>query len=678
MLDTQFPHLLSPLDLGFTTLSNRVVMGSMHTGLEETEGSTEKLAAFYAARAKGGVGLIVTGGIAPNRAGWVAPFSARLTSEKQVKHHTPVTQAVHQAQGKIALQILHSGRYGYHPLAVGPSRIKSPISPFSPWSLTKRGVLSTIDDYVRCAELAKLAGYDGVEIMGSEGYLINQFLVKRTNHRKDEWGGDYAHRMRFAIEIVARTRKAVGEAFIIIYRLSMLDLIKDGSQWQEVVTLAKEIEKAGATIINTGIGWHEVRIPTIATKVPRAAFTWVTQKLKQEVNIPLITTNRINKPEVAEFVLAQKHADLVSLARPLLADPEFVKKTREGRTESINTCIACNQACLDYIFQKKRATCMVNPQACYETELIFQPTPFKKRIAIVGAGPAGLSCALYAAKRGFKVTLYEKQGYIGGQFNLAKKIPGKEEFYETLQYFEHELKTHDVNVMLDSKADAQMLIAKEYHHVILATGIVPRVPDIPGINHPKVASYIDVISGKKEVGKRVAIIGAGGIGFDVAEFLSHAPDCHPSLSIPDFLHYWGIDPSNEARGGVEGITPKDIISPRDIYLLQRKKEKLGQGLGKTTGWIHRTELKRKKIHMMSGVTYQKIDDEGLHIEVDGKPQVLEVDNVVICAGQLPLRDLWQPLKAAAINVSLIGGAELALELDATRAIRQGAELAAKL
>ncbi|MBN9288973.1 MAG: NADPH-dependent 2,4-dienoyl-CoA reductase [Gammaproteobacteria bacterium 39-13] len=677
MQQNPYPHLLSSLDLQFTTLKNRVVMGSMHTGLEETPGGFEKLAEFYATRARGGVGLIVTGGIAPNRAGWVAPFSARLTSAKHVKEHQVITQAVHQGSGKIVMQILHAGRYGYHPLAVAPSRIKSPISPFTPWRLTQRGINNTIDDYAHCAALAQEAGYDGVEIMGSEGYLINEFLASRTNHREDGWGGSYANRMRFPIEIVKRTRQAVGKNFIIIYRLSMLDLVKDGSQWQEIVQLAKAVESEGATIINTGIGWHEVRIPTIATKVPRAAFTWVTHKLRGEVKIPLMTSNRINKPEVAEDILSKQHADLVSMARPLLADPEFVNKAAEDKAQAINTCIACNQACLDYVFQKKLATCLVNPVACHETELKYFPAKSKKRIAVIGAGPAGLSFATQAAKRGHQITLFENQSEIGGQFNFAKKIPGKEEFYETLRYFNHALQLAGVEIKLNCHATVDMLNG-QFDHVVLATGIKPRVPNIPGIDHPKVLSYIDVISGNKNVGHRVAIVGAGGIGFDTAEFLSHHQHIHPSVNIEDFLHYWGIDPTNEARGGVAGVLPLEIISPREIFLLQRKKEKLGKNLGKTTGWIHRTELKRKKVHMISGVNYVKIDDVGLHIQKDDKPEVLAVDNIVICAGQLPLRELWEPLQQAGIAVSLIGGADKALELDATRAIRQGAELAAEI
>ncbi len=653
-------------------------MGSMHTGLEETEHGFEKMAAFYERRALGGVGLIVTGGIAPNIAGWVAPFSARMTSKKHANEHRVITQAVHGAHGKIAMQILHSGRYGYHPLAVAPSRIKSPISPFAPWRLSKRGIQNTIDDYVRAATLAKNAGYDGVEIMGSEGYLINEFLATRTNKRDDEWGKNYEDRMRFPVEIVKQTRAAVGKHFIIIYRLSMLDLVPDGSQWQEIVRLAKAVEDAGASIINSGIGWHEVRIPTIATKVPRRAFTWVTHKLRGEVSIPLITSNRINDPGVAELVIKEQHADLVSMARPLLADPDFANKAMKGEPQAINTCIACNQACLDYIFQKKRATCMVNPQACYETELKFKPAHVKKKLAVVGAGPAGMAFALEAAKCGHIVTIYDQHSEIGGQFNLAKKIPGKQEFNETLRYFKHQLQAHGVEMILNTQVTPETFKNKEFDQVILATGIKPRVPDLEGINHPKVVSYLDVITGNKVVGNKVAIMGAGGIGFDVAEFLSHHGTIHPSENIEDYLHYWGIDPNNEVRGGVAGITAMDITSPREIYLLQRKQEKMGKNLGKTTGWIHRTELKRKKVKMLEGVTYQKIDDAGLHIVKDGKPHILVVDNVVICAGQTPNRDLFSQLSTLGIPVTLIGGADVALELDAVRAIRQGAELAARI
>lgn len=674
MTQSTFAHLLSPLDLGFTQLKNRAVMGSMHTGLEEAKDGFVKMAEFYATRARGGVGLIITGGIAPNRAGWVAPFAARLTSASQVPQHRLITEAVHEAGGKIALQILHAGRYGYHPLAVAPSRIKAPINAFTPWTLSAKAIQRTIDDYANCALLAKEAGYDGVEIMGSEGYLINEFLVTHTNHRQDEWGGTFANRMRFAVDIVKKTRELVGEKSIIVYRLSMLDLIPDGSSREETALLAQAVEAAGATIINTGIGWHEVRIPTIAAKVPRAAFTWVTHQLRQVVQLPLMTSNRINNPYDAETVLARNDADLISMARPFLADPDFVKKTQDNDVAAINTCIACNQACLDYIFQKKRATCMVNPFAAYETELVAEPVKKAKKIAIVGAGPAGMACSLQAAWRGHHVTLFDQQSEIGGQFNLAKKVPGKQEFYETLRYFNHQLPKAGVNIQLNTAVDASLLLAGGFDHVVLATGITPRRLTIPGSEHPKVVSYIDVIQGKVIIGQRVAIIGAGGIGFDIAEFLAEGEGAHPSVEIKDYLAYWGIDPHNAVRGGVANIQPINMPSKREIYLLQRKNEKLGARLGKTTGWIHRTELKRKKVHMLAGVEYQKIDDIGLHIVAKGEPQTLAVDHIVICAGQLPLKTLQEPLTGK-IPVSVIGGADVALELDAVRAIRQGTELA---
>lgn len=676
-MTSTFAHLLSPLDLGFTQLKNRAVMGSMHTGLEEAKDGFAKMAEFYATRARGGVGLIITGGIAPNRAGWVAPFAARLTSTSQVPEHRLITDAVHDAGGKIALQILHAGRYGYHPLAVAPSRIKAPINVFTPWTLSAKAIQRTIDDYANCALLAKEAGYDGVEIMGSEGYLINEFLVTHTNHRQDEWGGTFANRMRFAVDIVKKTRELVGEKCIIVYRLSMLDLIPDGNLPEETAMLAQAIEAAGATIINTGIGWHEVRIPTIAAKVPRAAFTWVTHQLRQAVQLPLMTSNRINNPYDAETVLARNDADLVSMARPFLADPDFVKKTQDNEVDAINTCIACNQACLDYVFQKKRATCMVNPFAAYETELVAVPVSKVKKIAVVGAGPAGMACSLQAAWRGHQVTLFDQQSEMGGQFNLAKKIPGKQEFYETLRYFNYQINKAGVNLQLNTAVDVSLLLAGGFDHVVLATGITPRRLTIPGSEHPKVLSYIDVIQGKVTVGQRVAIIGAGGIGFDVAEFLAEGEGPHPSTEIKDYLAYWGIDPQNAVRGGVANIQPINIPSRREIYLLQRKNEKLGARLGKTTGWIHRTELKRKRVHMLAGVEYQKIDDDGLYIVANGKPQTLAVDHIVVCAGQLPLKTLQDPLDGK-IPVSVIGGADVALELDAVRAIRQGTEVALAL
>lgn len=676
-MSEKYPHLLSPLDLGFTKLKNRVLMGSMHTGLEETKNGFEKMAAYFAERAKGGVGLIVTGGIAPNMAGWVAPFSSQLSFPWQVRKHRLITEAVHSAGGKIALQILHTGRYAYHPLAVAPSAIKAPISPFKPRALTGWGVERTIKDFVNCARLAQKAGYDGVEIMGSEGYLINQFIVAKTNKRTDQWGGSYENRIRFAVEIVRRTREAVGKEFIIIFRLSMLDLVEGGSTWEEVVHLAKAIEAAGATLINTGIGWHEARVPTIATMVPRGAFTKITRKLKQEIKVPLITTNRINMPSIAEKILSEGDADMVSMARPFLADPEFVNKAAAGREEEINTCIACNQACLDHIFKQKTASCLVNPRACNETELNYHKTATQKKIAVVGAGPSGLAFATVAAERGHQVVVFDAQPEIGGQFNLAKQIPGKEEFHETLRYFKNKISQLQISLKLNHKVSAQELIAEKYDEIILATGIKPRTPSIEGIDHAKVISYVDLLSGKKHAGKTVAIIGAGGIGFDVAEFLSEK-DHSLSLDPKAFAAYWGIDLEVEARGGVTNV-PRHIHTPeRQIYLLQRSDKKMGDGLGKTTGWVHRAMLKDKKVQMMTGVQYVKIDDQGLHIVHHGKNQVLSVDSIILCAGQEPLRELQAELQQASQNVHLIGGADVAAELDAKRAIDQGSRLAARL
>lgn len=667
-----FPHLFQPLDLGFTTLRNRTLMGSMHLGLEEEKGGTEKLAAFYEERAAGGAGLIVTGGVSPNRQGWVFPFASRMTNKRHARHHSVITEAVHRHEGKICMQILHTGRYGYHPLSVAPSALKAPINPFKPRAISKRGIYSTIKDYAVCAEMAKLAGYDGVEIMGSEGYFINQFLCPRTNQRTDEWGGTFENRARLAVEIVNAVRQRVGTDFIIIFRLSMLDLVEGGSEWSEVVALAKMIEQAGATIINTGIGWHEAKVPTIATMVPRAAFTWVTEKMKGEVTIPLVTTNRINTPEIAEKVLADGHADMVSMARPFLADAEFVNKAEKGLSEQINTCIACNQACLDHVFQKKRASCLVNPRAGYETELNFPLTNHKKKLAVVGAGPAGLSFSCHAAERGHEVHLFDKAEEIGGQFNFAKQVPGKEEFHETIRYFTNRVKSAGVNVHLQSPQTVESLKSEGYDQVILATGIVPRELPIDGIRHDKVMNYLDVLRDHKPVGEKVAIIGAGGIGFDVAEYLSEEESL--TLSPDKWMKSWGIDKDYKQPGALE---EKELEAPkREIYLLQRKTTRVGKGLGKTTGWIHRSALRNKQVQMIAGATYQQIDDKGLHIVVDEKVQCLEVDHVIVCAGQEPFRALYQGLQENDVPVHLIGGADVAAELDAKRAIRQGAELAA--
>lgn len=671
----RYPHLLAPLDLGFTTLRNRTLMGSMHTGLEERPNGFARMAAYFAERAKGGVGLIVTGGIGPNEEGCVAHGAAKMTTAEEAEQHKVVTQAVHEAGGKICMQILHAGRYAYSPKLVAPSAVQAPINPFTPKELDEEGIQKQINDFVTCATLAQSAGYDGVEVMGSEGYFINQFLVAHVNKRTDRWGGSYENRMRLPVEIVSRIREAVGPNFIIIYRLSMLDLIEGGSTWDEIVLLAKAIEKAGATIINTGIGWHEARIPTIATKVPRAAFTKVTAKLRGEVSIPLCTTNRINTPEVAEQVLADADADMVSMARPFLADPEFVNKAAEGRSDEINTCIGCNQACLDHTFGGKLTSCLVNPRACHETELNYIPTTQVKKIAVVGAGPAGLSAATVAAQRGHEVTLFDAAAEIGGQFNVAKRIPGKEEFYETLRYFGKLIDKTGVKLQLNRRVSAEDL--KDFDEVILATGIVPRTPDIPGVEHPKVISYLDAILERKPVGQKVAVIGAGGIGFDVSEFVTHQGQS-PSQDVELFWKEWGIDTTLEARGGVAGIQPQPHPAAREVYLLQRKRSKVGDGLGKTTGWIHRTGLKNKQVQMLNAVQYLKVDDQGLHISIgeNGEPQVLPVDTVIICAGQEPLRELKDGLEALGKSVHLIGGADVAAELDAKRAIDQGSRLAA--
>jgi len=675
---TAYPHLLAPLDLGFTTLANRVLMGSMHTGLEDKQKHFAQLAAYFAERARGGVGLIVTGGFAPNIEGWLTPFGSTLASSAAARAHAPITAAVHAEGGKIALQILHGGRYSYSPLAVAPSRIKSPISRFTPRELTPAGIERQIRAFVRCAALARDAGYDGVEVMGSEGYFINEFLAAHTNRRTDDWGGTYAKRMRLPVEIVSRIREKVGPDFIVIYRLSMLDLVPGGSTWDEVVMLAKAVEKAGATIINTGIGWHEARIPTIATSVPRAAFAWVTKRLKGEVAIPLCTTNRINDPAVADGLLRDGCADMVSMARPLLADAEFVRKAAAGRADEINTCIACNQACLDHVFERKLASCLVNPRAGRETELVYRPAGARKRIAVVGAGPAGLACASVAAERGHEVDLFEAAGEIGGQFNYAKRIPGKEEFHETIRYFRRRLEVTGVRLHLGRRAAAADLAG--YDEVVLATGVVPRDPGIPGGDDPRVASYIEILTGAKVAGARVAVVGAGGIGFDVAEFLVH--DGHsPALDIDAWRREWGVGDPSVARGGVEGVKPQPSPPARQVTLLQRKASKPGAGLGKTTGWIHRAALKMKRVEMLSGVNYEGVVPKGLALSFGEKREkgtVLEVDTVVICAGQVSLRELEGPLGESGRRPHVIGGASFAGELDAKRAIEEGSRLAASL
>ncbi|GAB2652351.1 oxidoreductase [Arenimonas aestuarii] len=675
MSSQPYPNLFQPLDLGFCTLPNRILMGSMHTGLEDHARDFPKLAAYFRERAEGGVGLLVTGGISPNLVGWLKPFAGKLSWPWEIHKHRIVTRAVHEAGGRICMQILHAGRYAAHPLLVSASKVKAPISPLTPRALTAWGVERQIKAFVTTAKLAREAGYDGVEVMGSEGYLINQFLSARTNRRKDAWGGSPANRMRFAVEIVRRIREAVGPDFILIYRLSMLELVENGSDWEEIVLQAKAIEAAGATIINTGIGWHEARVPTIATSVPRAAFAGVTAKLKPHVGLPLVATNRINMPDEAEAILAGGQADMVSMARPLLADPAWARKAREGRRDEINTCIACNQACLDHVFVGKKASCLVNPRACAETELNYTPTPAPKRVAVVGAGPAGLACASVAAGRGHQVTLFDSAAEIGGQFNLAKKIPGKEEFHETLRYFGRQLALTGVDLRLGQRVDAAGLAAGGFDEVVLATGIRPRKVAFPGANHPKVLSYLDVLQGRVVPGRRVAIIGAGGIGFDVAEFLVHE-GTSPSLDPALWMAEWGVAPDFEGPGGL--AKPKPEAPARELWLLQRSPGKPGARLGKTTGWIHRAALKAKGVQALGGVEYLGVDDAGLKVRVDGQERLLEVDHVVVCAGQEPLRELVDGLRGAGLAPHLIGGADVAAELDAKRAIDQGSRLAAAL
>jgi 2,4-dienoyl-CoA reductase (NADPH2) len=670
-----YPHLFSPLNLGHVTLPNRILMGSMHTGLEDKASDFDKLAVYFAERARGGVGLMVTGGIAPSLQGWLKPFGGRMSMPWHKPRHRKVTQAVHAEGGRICMQILHAGRYGYHPLSVAPSAIKSPITPFKPRALSAQGVERTIADFVNCARLAQEAGYDGVEVMGSEGYLINEFIAARTNQRQDAWGGDASRRMRFAAEIVQRTRAAVGPGFIIIYRLSMLDLVEDGQDWDEIVTLARIIEHAGASIINTGIGWHEARVPTIVTSVPRAGFAWVTARLKGEVAIPLIATNRINMPDVAERILASGEADMVSMARPLLADPEWPNKARSGRSDRINTCIACNQACLDHVFQNRRASCLVNPRACYETELQLEPARRPKRIAVIGAGPAGMACAATLAERGHAVTLMDRASDIGGQFNYAKQIPGKEEFHETLRYFRHRLADTGVEVRLQCHADVAMLQAGDYDDIVVATGVVPRKVHFPGSDDARVLSYLDVLASHRPVGSSVAIIGAGGIGFDVAEFLlEQAPS--PTTDIARWTLNWGVDRQLVERGGL--IQPHPEPALRKLWLLQRSQGRPGDRLNKTSGWVHRASLKAKGVTMLGGVTYRLFDKRGLHIMREGQEQVLPVDSVILCAGQESERSLADELISCGKSVHVIGGAELASELDAKRAIAQGTALASRL
>jgi len=671
----QYSSLFQPLDLGHTTIKNRILMGSMHTGLEDKRSDYPKLAKYFAERAIGGAGLMVTGGISPNIRGWLGPLAGTMNSRWQVGRHRLVTNAVHAEDGRICMQILHAGRYGYHPLVVSSTSKKSPISPFKPKQLTSAGIESQIKAFARCAALAQDAGYDGVEIMGSEGYLINQFLSERVNTRTDEWGGDVERRLRLAEAIVSRVREAVGSDFILIYRLSMLELVEQGSDWTSIVKQAKAVEAAGASLITTGIGWHEARIPTIAAMVPRGAFSTVTAQLKSEVNLPLVATNRINTVDVANRIIADGDADMVSMARPFLADSHFPIKAMEGRTDEINVCIACNQACLDHVFQKKRASCLVNPRACHETELVIKPATTTKSVCVIGAGPAGLAAATTAAQRGHSVTLIDSASEIGGQFNMAKQVPGKEEFNETIRYFGKQIELTGVDLQLNRRIENVDELSG-FDDVILATGVTPRTPGIEGINHDKVLSYIDVLRGKANVGARVAIIGAGGIGFDIAEYLSH-DGSDSSLNPQTFMHEWGIDTSFQSAGGVSDFNPKHE-SAREVTLLQRKTTKVGKNLGKSTGWIHRRAMGMRGVEMLGGCSYEKIDDAGLHIRIDDKPQLLEVDHVIVCAGQVSLRELLEPLEQTDVAVHLIGGADVAAELDAKRAIDQGTRVAAGL
>ena len=670
-----YPKLLSPLDLGFTTLKNRVVMGSMHTGLEDRARDTGRLAAYFAERARGGVGLIITGGYAPNRTGWLLPFAAEMLSSGDARRHRRITAAVHDEGGKILLQVLHAGRYAYHPLSASASALKAPINPFRPRALSSRGVEETIDDFVRCALLAQEAGYDGVEIMGSEGYLLNQFLAPATNRRTDRWGGSARNRRRLPVEIVRRTREAVGADFIVDYRISLADYVENGQSWDEILRLATEVEEAGATLLNSGFGWHEARVPTIVTSVPSGAFVDISSAVAEQVQIPVVASNRINMPEAAEQILADTHVQLISMARPMLSDPDWVNKAAADRAAEINTCIACNQACLDHAFVHKKVSCLLNPRAGHETRLVLAPTRVTRTVAVVGAGPAGLATAVSAAERGHRVTLFDANEHIGGQFDMARRIPGKEEFNETIRYFTTMLAKYDVDVRLGVRVGAEELTG--FDEVVLATGVTPRMPAIPGIEHPMVLSYPEAIYGAREVGKRVAVIGAGGIGFDVSELLT--TDESPTLNLKEWKAEWGVADPAEARGAL--TTPLPAPPAREVFLLQRTKGPQGRRLGKTTGWVHRASLKAKGVQQLSEVNYERIDDDGLHISFGEKrqrPRVLAVDNVVICAGQESVRELEDALRSRGVRPHVIGGAAIAAELDAKRAIKQGTELAAKL